>query len=53
MPPYDCAECGLNPTFVCGVTLGCPPNDCCPTGFVLPTGPKVGLVPSCCKLELE
>ena len=53
MPPYDCAECGLNPTFVCGVSLGCPPIDCFPIGFVLPTGPQDGLVPSYCELEPE
>ena len=53
MPPYDCAECGLNPTSVCGVELGWPPIVCYPIGLMFPTGPKDGLVPSCCKLEPE
>ena len=53
MPPCDCAECGLNPTFVCGVELGWPPIVCFPTGLVFPTGPKDGLVPSYCELEPE
>ena len=53
MPPCNCAECGLNPTFVCGVVSGCPPSVCCPIGLVFPIGSKDGLVPSCYELEPE
>ena len=53
MPPCDCAECGLNPTFVFGVELGWPPIICCPKGFMPPIGPKDELVPTCYKLKPE
>ena len=53
MPPNCYAKCGLNPTFGCGVEMGLLPTECCPKGWVPPTGPNDGLFPSCCELELE
>ena len=53
MPPSDCVECGLNPTFGCAVVTGSLRIDCCHKGWVPPIGPNDGLVPSCCELEPE
>jgi hypothetical protein len=52
VPPCIWTECGGAPTFVCGVTLGCPIKGGCPKGVVLPIGPNCGFVPNCCELEL-
>lgn len=53
MPPSGCVECGLNPTFGCGVEIGRLPTDCFPKRWVHPIGPNDGLVPSCYELEPE
>ena len=51
--PSGCTQCGLNPTFCCGVEMGWLPADCWPKGWMPPTGPNDGLFPSCCELEPE